>query len=74
MSFLHDISILTMNIILVFQTKFVYFQEIREFLVSEVKVLHASCVISDVEHCHDSRPHVTHFLPSLYLTNEMSVL
>jgi len=40
-----------------------YFHEIREFLVSEVKVLHALCVVSGVEHKHDSRPSgVTHAL------------
>jgi hypothetical protein len=43
-----------------FHGKCAYFQEIREFLVSEVKV-HALCVVSGVEHKHESRPSsVTH--------------
>jgi Rad3-related DNA helicase len=50
-----------------------YFQEIRKFLVSEVKVVHALCVVSGVEHKHDSRPSfVTHGL--LRLSQYVSII
>jgi len=51
------------NIVAFLYGQCVYFQEIREFLVSEVKVVHALCVASGVEHKYDSRPGgVTHAL------------
>jgi len=50
-----------------------YFQEIRDFLVSEVKVVHALCVASGVEHKYDSRSGgVTHAL--LRLSQYVSVI
>jgi len=51
----------------------IYFQEIREFLFSEVKVVHALCVVSGVEHKHDSRSiGVTHAL--LRLSQYVSII
>jgi len=50
-----------------------YFQEISEFLVSEVKVVRALCVASGVEHKYDSRPGVvTHAL--LRLSQYISII
>jgi hypothetical protein len=50
-----------------------YFQEIGEFLVSEVKVVNALCVVSGVEHKRDSRPSgVTHAL--LRLSQYVSII